>query len=445
MTWEELLEHMDNLSAWDHDEIKAWTARAGALVQENFKMLSCEQQESHMKLAMNNKLAGICEDMCKEVGAYPKCTCPGFKAPDSTPGVFTWDELLEHMDNLVEWSEGEIKNWKGQAGALVQVEACEKTDTVMRAKMQNKLANLCEDMCKELGAYPLCGGCPNFVAPDSTPGVMTWEELLEHMDNLSSWGHDKLGEWSTQAKAFVQENLKGMSCQQQEMQHRVKVQNKIAGICEDMCKEVGAYPKCTCPGFVAPDATPGVFTWDELLEHMDNLVDWSAGEIKTWHAQASALMQVESCEKSEIKVRAKMQNKLASICEDMCKELGAYPMCGGCPNFAAPDSTPGVMTWEELLEHMDNLSSWGHEELKAWGTRAQALVQENLETLSCEKQEQHMKAAVQNKLAGICEDMCKEVGAYPKCTCPGFVAPDATPGVFTWDELLEHMDNLVDW
>jgi len=51
-----------------------------------------------------------------------------------------------------------------------------------------------------------------------------------------------------------------------------------------------------------------------------------------------------------------MQNKLASICEDMCKELGAYPMCAGCPNFVAPDSTPGVMTWEELLEHMDNLS-----------------------------------------------------------------------------------------
>jgi len=436
---------MDNLSAWGHDELKAWGTRAQALVQENIKGMSCQKQEMHHRAAVQNKLAGICEDMCKEVGAYPKCTCPGFVAPDATPGVFTWDELLEHMDNLVDWSAGEIKNWHSQAGALIQAESCQKSDTVMRAKMQNKLASICEDMCKELGAYPMCGGCPNFAAPDATPGVMTWEELLEHMDNLSAWGHDELKAWGTRAQALVQTNLKGMSCQKQELHHRAAVQNKLAGICEDMCKEVGAYPKCTCPGFVAPDATPGVFTWDELLEHMDNLVDWSAGEIKTWHAQASALMQVESCEKSEIKVRAKMQNKLASLCEDMCKELGAYPMCGGCPNFAAPDSTPGVMTWEELLEHMDNLSAWGHDELKAWGTRAQALVQTNLEGMSCQKQSLVHRAAVQNKLAGICEDMCKEVGAYPKCTCPGFVAPDATPGVFTWDELLEHMDNLVDW
>ena len=33
---------------------------------------------------------------------------------------------------------------------------------------------------------------------------------------------------------------------------------------------------------------------------------------------------------------------------------------GGCLNFVAPD----VMTWEELLEHLDNLSLWGHGEIK---------------------------------------------------------------------------------
>merc|ERR1719487_2925934 len=231
----------------------------------------------------------------------------------------------------------------------------------------------------------------------------------------------------------------GQACAAEDLQRRAQLQNKLAGVCEDMCKEVGAYPKCTqCPDFVAPDATPGVMTWDELLEHMDNLVDWSADTMKGWKSQANALVQVQSCEKAEIGVRAKMQNKLASLCEDMCKELGAYPMCGGCPNFAAPDATPGVMTWEELLEHMDNLSSWGHEQIKAWGTRAQALVQEKLESMSCEKLQAHMMITVNNKLAGICEDMCKEVGAYPKCTCPGFKAPDASPGVMTWDELLEH-------
>merc|ERR1719410_88153 len=306
MTWQELLEHMDNLSAWGHDELKAWVHRASALIQstDNTSYMSCEKQELHHRFVVQNKLASICEDMCKEVGAYPKCSCPGFTPPDSTPDVMTWDELLEHMDNLVEWSADTIKNWHEQKNSLMQVTSCEKSETLVRAKMQNKLASICEDMCKELGAYPLCGGCPNFVAPDSTPGVMTWEELLEHMDNLSAWGHDELKAWSARAGALAQEKL------------------------EDMCKEVGAYPKCTCPGFTPPDATPGVMTWDELLDHMDNLVEWSADTIKGWHAQANALVQVQSCEKSETLVRAKMQNKLASICEDMCKELGAYPMCG---------------------------------------------------------------------------------------------------------------------
>jgi len=79
-----------------------------------------------------------------------------------------------------------------------------------------------------------------------------------------------------------------------DVQRRMALQNDLSGICEDMCKEVGAYPQCAqCPGFVAPDSTPGVMTWDELLEHMDNLVEWGQGEIKGWHAQAANLIEVQ--------------------------------------------------------------------------------------------------------------------------------------------------------
>merc|ERR1719198_1158982 len=140
--------------------------------------------------------------MCKEVGAFPKCTCPDFVAPDSTPGVMTWPELLEHMDNLSEWGHGEIKGWKAQASKLLQVQgagvkaqgsqtedACLAEDLAHRVQVQNKLAGYCEDMCKEIGSYPKCSQCPDFVAPDATPGVMTWPELIEHMKNLSDWGH----------------------------------------------------------------------------------------------------------------------------------------------------------------------------------------------------------------------------------------------------------------
>merc|ERR1719247_2499583 len=190
-----------------------------------------------------------------------------------------------------------------------------------------------------------------------------------------------------------------------------------------MCKEVGAYPKCQCPDFVQPDATPGVMTWDELLEHMDNLSEWGHGELKNWRQQASQLQKSvvseQACVAQDMKVRAALQNKLAGVCVDMCKEVGAYPKCT-CPDFVQPDSTPGVMTWPDLLEHMDNLSEWGHGELKAWGASAlQKDAQVSfLSEQACVAQDQKFRSQVQNKLAGVCVDMCKEVGAFPKCTCP---------------------------
>merc|ERR1719409_1916275 len=127
-------------------------------------------------------------------------------------------------------------------------------------QLQNKLAGVCVDMCKEVGAFPKCT-CPNFVQPDATPGVMTWPELLEHMDNLSEWGHGELKGWRQQASqlqksaqaAFVGLHEQGAqseeACLAEDLNHRVQVQNKLAGVCVDMCKEVGAFPKCTCPDF----------------------------------------------------------------------------------------------------------------------------------------------------------------------------------------------------
>merc|ERR550514_1390822 len=81
----------------------------------------------------------------------------------------------------------------------------------------------------------------------------------------------------------------------------------------------------------------------------------------------------KACESMDLKHRTQVQSKLAGMCEDMCKEVGAYPNCSQCAGFVPPDSTPGVMTWEELLEHMDNLVSWGHDQLKSWRKQASAL------------------------------------------------------------------------
>merc|ERR1719274_429712 len=105
-----------------------------------------------------------------------------------------------------------IKGWKKQASALQKAVTLEKTsqggqacateDAQHRAQLQNKLAGVCEDMCKEVGAYPKCAGCPGFVAPDSTPGVMTWDELLEHMDNLKDWDQEMIKKWEKMVAAL---------------------------------------------------------------------------------------------------------------------------------------------------------------------------------------------------------------------------------------------------
>merc|ERR1719160_1671198 len=112
------------------------------------------------------------------------------------------------------------------------------------------------------------------------------------MDNLSEWGHGELKAWASQA-SFVGLKAQGAqteeACTAEDLTRRMQVQNKLAGVCVDMCKEVGAYPKCTCPDFAPPDSTPGVMTWPELLEHMDNLSEWGHGELKAWTQQASLI------------------------------------------------------------------------------------------------------------------------------------------------------------
>merc|ERR1711920_249193 len=132
---------------------------------------SCEAQDRKARAFLQNKLAGECDKMCKEVGAYPKCNCPDFVQPDSTPGVMTWDELLEYMDGVVSWSGDTIKSWKTMASQLQTThQSCTSMDKKHRAFLQNMLAGECDKMCKEVGAYPNCK-CPDFVQPDSTPGL----------------------------------------------------------------------------------------------------------------------------------------------------------------------------------------------------------------------------------------------------------------------------------
>jgi hypothetical protein len=185
------------------------------------------------------------------------------------------------------------------ASVLLKSDACSAEDIKHRVALQNNLAGACVEMCKEIGAYPKGCTCPGFAQPDATPGVMTWEELLPHLDNLAAWGKESIKEWKAQAAALAQEGVSAVvqgaassqACTAMDLKHRSMVQNKLASACEDMCKEIGAYPDCECPDFAAPDSTPGVMTWEELLEHMDNLEAWSVEQIKAWKGRAASMIQ----------------------------------------------------------------------------------------------------------------------------------------------------------
>merc|ERR1719389_107343 len=48
---------------------------------------------------------------------------------------------------------------------------------------------------------------------------------------------------------------------------------------------------------------------------------------------------------------------------------------------------------------------------------------------SCENRDRALRVLLQNKLGNMgipCENMCKEMGAYPKCQCPGFAGMPAS-------------------
>merc|ERR1740123_2489860 len=153
---------------------------------------------------LQNKLAGICIDMCKEVGAYPEhCTCPNYvDTTDKTPGVTTWDELLKHMDNLLNWGHETLKGWRKEIVAFQKSKTVIKAvqDSRPRAAVQNKLAGVCVEMCKEVGAYPEGCTCPNYTdKTDKTPNVHTWQELLTYMDEVEAKGEEALKTWNKQA------------------------------------------------------------------------------------------------------------------------------------------------------------------------------------------------------------------------------------------------------
>lgn len=191
-------------------------------------------------------------------------------------------------------------------------DACAAQDLEHRAEIQSKLMGVCLDMCKAVYKYPDCSQCVGFEAPDSTPGKMTWDELLEHMGNLADWGQDSLNKWRDQARAYTllevratrpqiaftalssAHGLDARMCAKRDQQIRARLQNMLDGSCEEMCKRLDLYPdNCSkCPdsekfGPAKKSGPVGDLTWKQLLERMDFLKDLGRDAIQDWHKTMS--------------------------------------------------------------------------------------------------------------------------------------------------------------
>lgn len=165
-------------------------------------------------------------------------------------------------------------------------------------------------------------------------------------------------------------DLKDVSaaCQKRDTAVRVLVQEKLASFgipCEDMCKRMGAYPNCQCPGFAGQPASSdderaclakycqdptspcpndafvtcvaentkvsALLQWDAIFENLNRGVQFARMMKQSAHKHAAA-----SCNAHDMGVRVLLQERIRAFgipCEDMCKRMGAYPNCQ-CPGFA---------------------------------------------------------------------------------------------------------------
>jgi len=171
---------------------------------------------------------------------------------------------------------------------------------------------------------------------------------------------------------FKGEANRSAICEVQDKAQRALLQEQLAVFdakCEDMCRSLGAYPDCQCPGFGGNPASAGdtrkcmdqycqdpktpcpndafvtcvkeatavsALQWSALMQGVDARLGSS---VQPAFVQAS----VESCQSADKSQRALLQEKLAVFdakCEDMCRSLGAYPDCQ-CPGFGGNPASAG--------------------------------------------------------------------------------------------------------
>jgi len=188
------------------------------------------------------------------------------------------------------------------------------------------------------------------------------------------------------AAARIVINANQSNCLTQDLNRRAAVQAKLAvmGVqCEEMCKKMGIYPKCQCPGF---DGEPA----------------------------------------SDFDTRA----CTAQYCQDP-KEKCPTDAFVTCVKETTKVST---LQWPTLLQRFDRLLNIPRPTTRPTKTitALQATVgqttDDDSEKDTCRANDRHNRAFLQARVAimGVeCENLCKRMNVYPNCQCPGFAGEPA--------------------
>jgi len=161
----------------------------------------CHDGDHRALLQAKLSVFGVgCEDMCKRLGDYPNCQCPGFAGQPAEDG-----------------------------------------DT--RACMDKH----CQDPNQPCPSDPFV----TCVKETTKVAALQWDDLMKRVDSQLGLFQKALGRVRNSGRAAASDNA--TSCQVRSHDHLVLVQARVGmfGIdCEEMCKKLNAYPDgCQCPGF----------------------------------------------------------------------------------------------------------------------------------------------------------------------------------------------------
>mmetsp|Transcript_77976 Transcript_77976/g.137428 ORF Transcript_77976/g.137428 Transcript_77976/m.137428 type:complete len:205 (-) Transcript_77976:64-678(-) len=189
-----------------------------------------------------------------------------------------------------------LNPWMGSSHLVVaRLTNCETQAEVQRAEFGSHLMGLCIEMCKTVKLYPSCpqcrqlgaGGSDGLTEPGKTPEgppteQATWDVLIEHLDNLGSWGRSMTRHWERQmqGKSFLQKVEANASCEVKDRWHRELVQGKLASLCEIICQ---SGPLCRQCVQAAPQ---GQLQWKSLLGEVDHIASMTSSmlQVKSLHS-----------------------------------------------------------------------------------------------------------------------------------------------------------------